>query len=436
MVEEILVIVQVVDAQRRIDMTGDAVVDLGVRFSALRIQLGKTARRRQISGVSPNPLTCVSCGQPFPMNGELATIPDARQVAFDPAHRRVWRICATCDEWNLIGVDAAAAALPELTARFAAAVPTGAGDEWLVPAQIGAHLQLLRIGPTPRQGAARSLAMRLRAEVNYRAKTFRRSIYVLVGMAVLWIALQAINLPDLGEWVMSFATVTGGVLMMNIIGKFSGARISNRWLAVNTALFLVASALVATTVGFEHLRYTFVGLPFAFVFLAIGFALTHRYMSVAYATFADGTSVSLSKYSINRVQLVWQPGWDEITFWIGRGRSVYGSDAVLLRQRLRAEIWGGMLTAGAAITERAYDLLRAVGGLRGLLHVLEGYQDERDGGVVVADLPDIYLMALDLALSARPEDDDSQIALRNRVTDAALIAAEAETLDREHRGIA
>ena len=61
------------------------------------------------------PSTCVACQKPFAENRELAAIPDASKVAFDPAHRRVWRICASCDEWNLLGTEAAVAALPELS---------------------------------------------------------------------------------------------------------------------------------------------------------------------------------------------------------------------------------------------------------------------------------------------------------------------------------
>ena len=82
---------------------------------------------------------------PFPANRELATIPDASRIAFDPAHRRVWRICAKCGEWNLLGAEASERALPELEARFAAA-PKRAGGEGFAPAHVGSALELLQIG--------------------------------------------------------------------------------------------------------------------------------------------------------------------------------------------------------------------------------------------------------------------------------------------------
>ena len=95
--------------------------------------------------------SCVSCNAPFLANRELATIPDASRIAFDPAHRRVWRICAKCGEWNLLGTEAAERALPELAARFAAA-PKRAGGEGFAPAHVGSALELLQIGGTAAGG--------------------------------------------------------------------------------------------------------------------------------------------------------------------------------------------------------------------------------------------------------------------------------------------
>nr|MBP7620697.1 hypothetical protein [Gemmatimonadales bacterium] len=66
--------------------------------------------------MAPSP-TCLSCNRPFPRNGELASLPEGRRIAFDPGQRRVWRICTKCGEWNLLGAEAAGAALVELEAR-------------------------------------------------------------------------------------------------------------------------------------------------------------------------------------------------------------------------------------------------------------------------------------------------------------------------------
>ena len=62
---------------------------------------------------------CLECGKSFPVNKQLASVPLARLVAFDPDANRVWRICTKCHHWNLLGPEASAAAIPELTARFA-----------------------------------------------------------------------------------------------------------------------------------------------------------------------------------------------------------------------------------------------------------------------------------------------------------------------------
>ena len=90
---------------------------------------------------------CQLQGSLLPANRELATIPDASRIAFDPPHRRVWRICARCGEWNLLGAEAAERALPELEARFAAA-PKRVGGEGFAPARVGSALEILQIGAT------------------------------------------------------------------------------------------------------------------------------------------------------------------------------------------------------------------------------------------------------------------------------------------------
>ena len=68
----------------------------------------------------PSPNSCVACDRPFPANGELVSMPHGRRIAVDPELGRVWRICTKCGEWNLLGVEAAREAVPELRARVAA----------------------------------------------------------------------------------------------------------------------------------------------------------------------------------------------------------------------------------------------------------------------------------------------------------------------------
>ncbi len=83
--------------------------------------------------------TCVSCGKAFAANGELVSLPEGRRIAFDPGQRRVWRICTKCGEWNLLGAEAAGAALGELEAR----VPKPSAS--VRSSRVSGGLELLRI---------------------------------------------------------------------------------------------------------------------------------------------------------------------------------------------------------------------------------------------------------------------------------------------------
>lgn len=65
-----------------------------------------------------NPGACSNCGTAFGINSELVNLPQGQRIAFDKGGTRVWRICTSCGQWNLLGREAAASALPELELRF------------------------------------------------------------------------------------------------------------------------------------------------------------------------------------------------------------------------------------------------------------------------------------------------------------------------------
>ncbi|MDX2260295.1 MAG: hypothetical protein SFU84_01180 [Gemmatimonadales bacterium] len=105
--------------------------------------------------------TCVKCGKPLPANNELASVPNARLVAFDPDANRVWRICEECNHWHLLGPQAARAALPELQSRYDAEVVAGQGQ--LAMASISRKLLLFRVGAPSSSTAAELMASELHA---------------------------------------------------------------------------------------------------------------------------------------------------------------------------------------------------------------------------------------------------------------------------------
>ena len=61
---------------------------------------------------------CLTCDVVFRQNHALAALTHGRRIAFDPARGRVWRLCAGCGAWNLLGEVETPGALTELGARF------------------------------------------------------------------------------------------------------------------------------------------------------------------------------------------------------------------------------------------------------------------------------------------------------------------------------
>lgn len=385
--------------------------------------------------MAPNPSTCVACGRRFADNRELAAIPDANKIAFDPTHRRVWRICAVCGEWNLLGADASAAALPELDARFAANVPMGGTPEAFAPTRIGDRLELLRVGAIGEMGADDSLGVELRAEVDRRARMFRRLMILLgVGLAAT-LVVEAVALHgDIGSWMLTLSGWAQVAFLFALARRMGGGKASALSLAVKGALVLGLLALVGAVLGIEHIRYELAGFAFVTPFVLIGGPLYRRFYPVVRVSVASGTAIRLSRLAVTRVTLSWDQDTGVISLWdLPRGRSLSGGPAIVVFRRLlpwlvQADL--RQLIAANAVTEKAYALLRAVGGLRGLLHALEGFRADNVGRVVIAELPAIYLVALDLALSEQVGQPAAGGELRQKALDASAVAREAEALDQ------
>lgn len=90
------------------------------------------------------PERCAYCDHPFPLNGRLAALRAGRRIAFDPGRHRVWRICPDCSQWNLLGEEASAAALPELQGQFDAGLQQS--FDGLEVAVLGGEVELWRLG--------------------------------------------------------------------------------------------------------------------------------------------------------------------------------------------------------------------------------------------------------------------------------------------------
>ncbi|MBK7596484.1 MAG: hypothetical protein IPJ11_14895 [Gemmatimonadetes bacterium] len=224
--------------------------------------------------------TCLECGKPFPANKELAAVPNGRLVGFDPDANRVWRICAKCHHWNLLGPEASAAAIPELTARFDG-LPS-AGPEGLAKAKVSDKLDLYRVGG-PQERAAASLAIALaKREMTSSAVTGISVTLVVFGSLQVW--SQILVLRALG-----LEYVTGICLFMGISGLFLPFKARKRWAD----------------------RY--LPLPMALLGLLLaanGFLTTSWILACVLAAVVFGIAFRFEKKSPNA--LVWTPGLDDL----------------------------------------------------------------------------------------------------------------------------
>lgn len=384
----------------------------------------------------PSAASCVSCGRTFAENRELAAIPDAGRIAFDPTHRRVWRICASCGEWNLLGVDATAAALPEVEARFTAAIPNGAPELGFAPARVSSRLEILRVGQVDLIEHGDSSAVRLRNEVDHRTRGMRRLIAVMLVLLIAWCAFTL--------WVShgSLSFVPGLLLLYSstsliehVVSRILRTKVSVLpSFALNSGVLVAALGLVFAAHQQDHLRYFLVSLLATAPLIVVFDVSRSRFASVR-LRLSDGMILRLSETDKSLVTISWTSGETDVSLHdLPKGRSLTGPDvAMVFRKVYPWSLRRGLVHLAVtmnAITENAYNLLSTLGGLAGLLRALEGYRRDNDSRVLIARLPVIYLVALDLALSEHTNRAAAGDDLRQRALDASEIAREAEALDR------
>lgn len=56
---------------------------------------------------------CLRCNRSLGRNTELARLPVGRRIAFDSTKARLWVVCPTCDQWNLVPIEERWEALEE-----------------------------------------------------------------------------------------------------------------------------------------------------------------------------------------------------------------------------------------------------------------------------------------------------------------------------------
>ena len=183
----------------------------------------------------------------------------------------------------------------------------------------------------------------------------------------------------------------------------------------------------------SELRYLVVGSA-ATIPLIYFIDVSRSRFGIVRRRLADGTQLRLSEFALPRVTLSWTPGSTDLSLNnLPKGRVLAGPDMAPVLRLVSGASWKGglarLIVAMSTITENAYNLLSTVGGLSGLLRALEGFRRDGDGRVLIADVPIVYLVALDLALSDKGAGSDAG-TLRERAIEAAAVADEAEELDR------
>ncbi|HEX3928078.1 MAG TPA: hypothetical protein VHW65_08765, partial [Gemmatimonadales bacterium] len=345
--------------------------------------------------VTATPLTCVNCKRPFPANGELAAIPDARKVAFDELRHRAWRICGQCGTWNLLGSEATAAALPELLTRYAAGVPEMNSGIGVV--QLGSQLDLICIDDRAVDGAGDAAIAKRRRTLGW-VHRFGVAVAALLVLEWVWVGRGILAGPRryvlAGRYAMVVATSC--MVLAECFWK-KRFRVEQRGATpILGAIGLAAGVVMAIVLrGRESLEGAEVLIG---AWGAVGMALGSLHaLPLVHRKLSDGTKVGLNPYQVRRVSISWHD--DAITLdGLPGGRRLTGTVA---SEELAFLLGYFHKRVTSAMAEAAHRLVRTTGGLSGLLRSLDGWREDHGGRIVIADLPPVYRVALDLALAQR-----------------------------------
>lgn len=143
--------------------------------------------------------TCLRCDRSLGRNAELPHLPVGRRVAFDGDTGRVWVICRSCGQWNLVPVEERWEALADCERVALEAEARVAGGP-VGLARTAAGLELLRVGAMPAEDIANwRYGRRLQRRQGWLRATnvLLAAVAAMVGAAA-GIAVQA---AWLGVWV-------------------------------------------------------------------------------------------------------------------------------------------------------------------------------------------------------------------------------------------
>jgi hypothetical protein len=304
--------------------------------------------------------TCLFCNTPFKPNSALASIPEAQRIAFDPDHRRVWRICHQCHEWNLLGAEAAADALPELQARFAVGIQ-GSALEGLDAAEVSDQLILLRVGmpsPTP----TNQLFVSRRARHLFAQ---HRRAMLLIGFVFVWIVYELMTRTWSLDTIALALVLVGGIEWVQRAANRRAGAASGRG-----GEFICAAAVLVGTIGFLLSSPTW--WPLIATAGVAGWLLPTR-LAPQFAVQLQLDNAPLLLLSDEQVGVI-RVGWDADTFELTLsnlpdGATWRGAHAEILLQVLLGR---DNATQPRKVIDAGHRLAEQVGQAKGILRMLEG----------------------------------------------------------------
>jgi len=370
--------------------------------------------------------TCVSCNKPFPANGELASLPEGRRIAFDPGQRRVWRICTKCGEWNLLGAETAGAALPELSARD----PKPSAS--VRSTRLSGDLELLRIDDLSKVEVA-DLVMAEQRDGLQRATRIAAwlpvAVIALVAVTELFPSgLSGRTMKDLLGTLVMLAGVSGLLTVPRIIH-----RLRHRASVPRAMWLIVAGTQVGYLLGMWLLEGTLimaaflylVGLP---VMIAIWLSPWHRLFGrflpkqFADVMITDEWDAAGIRWTVTPAAISLKPLGGQ---WLSEIESVRVLSTAVAAYAINHTNPAGVQHAHA---------LAASLGLTGVLEALDAWRHDRDDTLTLGDVPAVYLVALQLAFSRQKEGSKKALAAHEKLLEAGAVAEEAEALDRLPEG--
>lgn len=346
---------------------------------------------------------CLECGKPFPANKQLASVPLARLVAFDPDVDRVWRICDACDGWNLLGPEASRGAIPELVTRYTNEPSAGRGG--LAMAVLGSRdVVLFRLGTAPTRLGADLAASEAHAEIGAPTPWTVTAIMVLFFLAA----------ASLSSWVRKYPTLNA-LLDRNLLLLAAATFFTVRCLLAARELWRgqPAALRLLPLLGFPAI---------AFMFDDPDVPLWGGLVTIVLAT-AVGLWAGRREGSPRGIR--WSDPGDALTYHDGITPSETGRNALVsLSMELQREFFD---VAKPADRDAAWTLWRRHESLRALVESFTPRRS-RTGLLRLRDLTAAERMALLIAVSARLAEPPVEVLAG--LEEAERIAAIAETLDQ------